>query len=79
LKLPKIQSNAKAKQRESAKEFESLLDEIVKDGRNVFGTVEKLMEDLNCGFCGCTERNSRREKIDALSTLPKCFDSVGKF
>ncbi len=44
--LPKMQSNAEAKQREVAERFESVLDEIVRDGRNVFETVEKLMEQL---------------------------------
>jgi len=42
----KIQLNAKEKQREAAKSFESVLDEIVKDGRSVFETVEKLMDRM---------------------------------
>ncbi|MFA0784187.1 hypothetical protein [Fervidibacter sacchari] len=44
--LPKMELNARAKQREAAKAFESVLDEIVRDGRNVFETVEKLMEQM---------------------------------
>lgn len=44
--LPRMKENADKKQRETDEKFQGVLDKIVRDGRNVFATVEKLMEWL---------------------------------
>jgi len=44
--LPRMKENADKKQKETDEKFQGVLDKIVQDGRNVFATVERLMEWL---------------------------------
>jgi hypothetical protein len=68
--LPKMQLNAREKQEQADMEFQGVLNEIARDGRHVFETVAKLMEQTTkhlhrwrCDDPGIP-RGIERSKID---------------
>ena len=69
--LPRMKENADKKQKETDEKFQGVLDKIVQDGRNVFATVERLMEWLmkHLKDCAFAPQFSRNRSIPSFAFL----------